>query len=84
MNVSPLLKVLRSLSIDEQHELADLADTTRGYLYQIACFNRSPRVSLAHALVQAVATMRERVGARVPKLTIEQLAAMSAHVPRRN
>jgi hypothetical protein len=73
---TPLLAILRALETDERrNEFADLAGTSRLYLYQLAgCHNRSCRSHLAMSIASASLEMARRYGS--DPITMEQLAVM--------
>ena len=73
---TPLLKVLRSMSVPEQHQLAEQAGTSRNYLYQLAGCTRVPGVALATRIVQAVAEWNKATKGRVPAISMAEIASM--------
>ena len=74
---SPLLSVLRNCSVKEQTELAEIARTTRNYLYQVATLQRTPRVGLAKRISEATGRLHVRTLGRVPKISVDALAEMA-------
>ena len=77
-NPTPLLTVLRSLTVDEQHDLADMAGTTRNYLYQLASCDRKPRLNLGMKIGAATRVMNKRTEGRCPVLSVQELGQMCA------
>lgn len=73
---TPLLVALRCCTVPEQHEWARLADTSRNYLYQLAKQHRSAGLKTAMNIAKASIQMHIRTTGRIPKLTVEQIAAM--------
>ena len=73
---TPLLAILRTMSVTEQHRLAMLAGTSRNYLYQLAGCTRRPGIGLATAIVDGVAVMHRETDGRVPLISVPELAAM--------
>jgi transcriptional regulator with XRE-family HTH domain len=66
-HATPLLTALRKLTVEEQHQFANLAGTSRNYLYQLACCNRnSPGVTLAKAISEASVVMHVQTLGRSP------------------
>ena len=70
-----LLHALRCCTVPEQHELAALADTSRGYLYKLAAGERIAGGRLASALVKASRAMHIKTTGRIPKLTLEDIVS---------
>lgn len=75
-NPTPLLTVLRSLTVDEQYDLAELAGTQRNYLYQLASCTRRPRLKLGMSIEAATREMNKRTGGRCPVLSVQELVSM--------
>ena len=78
-DTTPLLNVLRACTTEEQCEFAELARTTRNYLYQIATLRRSPGVALAKRICDASNRLHVLSLGRIPKISIDQLAAMASY-----
>jgi hypothetical protein len=72
---TPLLHALRCCTVPEQHEMAKLAGTSRGYLYQLAAGDRTAGGRLASALVKASREMHIKTTGRIPKLTLEEIVS---------
>lgn len=82
MAPTPLLQLLRQCTVPEQHELARLAGTKRGYLYQLAsCHRCSVRAHLGYQISRAATIMHVKSLGRIPKITIDELATMCAITP---
>jgi hypothetical protein len=80
--MTPLLEVLRQCSTEQQTQIAEMAGTTRNYLYQLAtCQRKSTSVAKAAAISAAVTRMHVRSLGKVPKISIEEIAGMCAHTP---
>lgn len=77
-NPTPLLEALRACANSaEQHTFAQLAGTSRNYLYQLAlCERKNPGIQTVNAIVEASKVMHVRTTGRVPKLTMEDFANM--------
>lgn len=77
---TPLLAILRALENDDRRkEFADAAQTSVGYLYQLAgCYpgRKTCRTDLAKRIADASAAMTKKYG--TPKITMEQIAVMCA------
>lgn len=70
--ITPLLRFLRALTVEQQTAFAESVGTTRVYLYQLAAQpSPNPRLKLAMALV----TESKRLGKKVMQapLTLEDL-----------
>lgn len=72
---TPLLRALRCCTVPEQHEMAKLAGTSRGYLYQLAARDRTAGGKLAMRIVSASRSMHIKTTGRVPKLSLEDIVA---------
>lgn len=73
---TPLLALLRELETDDKrNEFAQLAGTTRVYLYQLAgCNTQACRSRLAKAIADAAMTMHIKYGTE--PISMETLATM--------
>lgn len=72
---TPLLHALRCCTVPEQHEMAGLAGTSRGYLYQLALKERTAGGKLASELVKASRAMHIKSTGRIPKLSLEEIVS---------
>jgi DNA-binding Xre family transcriptional regulator len=76
---TPLLEVLRQCTTEQQQQIADMAGTTRNYLYQLAtCQRKSTSVSKAASISMAVTRMHVITLGKVPKISMEEIAEMCA------
>lgn len=74
---TPLLAALRTLTVEEQHQFAKLAGTSRSYLYQLAiCHRTSPRAKLVQGISAASVQMHVQTLGRSPKITMDELISM--------
>lgn len=74
---NPLLAAMRACnSVDEIIEFAELASTTKNYLYILASQSRQPKVTTAFAIERASRKMHEKTGGRVPVVTAQEMATM--------
>lgn len=61
---------------EEQIELAELAGTSRGYLYHIASGDRVPSVDLAARIEVASRTLHKKSRKRLPKIMRNEICAI--------
>lgn len=76
---TPLLALLRKLTVEQRQQLADDAVTSVSYLYSLAsCQRDSCGSDLALAIERATEKMCERTGGETPIVTMRELATMCA------
>lgn len=74
-DITQLMVWLRQATVDERARLADAAGVSVEYLYQLAGIHKeNPKVRLALGLRDGAQILR-RINRRLPKLTVEDLAA---------
>ncbi len=70
---TPLLHALRCCTVPEQHEWAELAGTSRNYLYQLATCERRAGLRTALRIVESSKQMHIATTGRVPKISLNDL-----------
>lgn len=79
--MNAMKKWMTAATADEQEKMAELADTSRNYLYQVAAGARVPTPALAGRIEQAARQLRKASKNRLPVLTRADLSPVCGACP---